>query len=102
MKSVLHTSYTPEEEEPLGRFEQIEILQECINSSMSSRSAACIYVSGLPGTGKVPLMHEITFAQTQPHAVPHIQLTASACQLERRGPCFGVQGSSVKPESFCS
>lgn len=58
MKSVLHTSYVPDEEEPLGRFEQIEVLQECINSSMSSRSGACVYVSGLPGTGKLLLVHE--------------------------------------------
>ena len=58
VKCVLHTSYVPEEEEPLGRFEQIEVLQECINSSISSRSGACIYVSGLPGTGKLLLMHQ--------------------------------------------
>lgn len=51
VKSVLHTSYVPEEEEPLGRFEQTEVLRECISSSIGSRSGACIYVSGLPGTG---------------------------------------------------
>ena len=51
MKSVLHTSYTPEQEEPLGRFEQSEMLKECISSAMSARSGTCIYVSGLPGTG---------------------------------------------------
>ena len=53
MKSVLHTSHVLEEE-PLGRFEQMEVLQECISSSMSSRSGTCIYVSGLPGTGRLP------------------------------------------------
>ena len=53
MKGVLHTSYVPEEEEPLGRFEQTEALRECISSSISNRSGTCIYVSGLPGTGKL-------------------------------------------------
>ena len=53
MKSVLHTSYVPEEEEPLGRFEQMGILQECVSASISSRCGACIYVSGLPGTGRL-------------------------------------------------
>ena len=55
MKSVLHTSYVPEEEEPLGRFEQTEILRECISSSLSSRAGTSIYVSGLPGTGSLPV-----------------------------------------------
>ena len=83
MKSVLHTSYVPEEEEPLGRFEQMEILQECISSSMSSRSGTCIYVSGLPGTGTLTLMHWDHFVQFRPSALPLIRLTSSACQLER-------------------
>ncbi len=56
VKSVLHTSYVPEEEEPLGRFEQMGVLQECISASISSRSGTCIYVSGLPGTGRLTLM----------------------------------------------
>ena len=51
MKSVLHTSYIPEQEEPLGRFEQTEVLKECISTAMSAQSGTCIYVSGLPGTG---------------------------------------------------
>ena len=51
MKSVLHTSYTPDQDEPLGRFEQTEMLKECISSAMSARSGTCVYVSGLPGTG---------------------------------------------------
>lgn len=59
MKSVLHTSHVPEEEEPLGRFEQTEILRECISSSLSARAGTSIYVSGLPGTGSLPLLSKV-------------------------------------------
>ncbi|CAL5228465.1 g11605 [Coccomyxa viridis] len=65
VKSVLHTSYLPEEEEPLGRFEQMGILQACISASISSRSGTCVYVSGLPGTGKTLTVHAVARASAR-------------------------------------
>ena len=35
----------------VSRFEQTEVLKECISTAMSAQSGTCIYVSGLPGTG---------------------------------------------------